>query len=77
MSHVERMRLLKKVLGMRQITDGAKDFERILQIAEAALRYGDSMHTRDSNCCAGDCDSCSAKPALKVLEEIVGGPEGR
>lgn len=47
---------------------------KLTEIAIAALEYGCTMHTLDSNCNAGDCDSCSAPEALKKLETLVHGP---
>jgi hypothetical protein len=48
---------------------------RLFAIAAAAIEYGQSEHVGDANCSAGDCDSCSAKDALRTLEALVGGPE--
>jgi hypothetical protein len=50
--------------------------QRVCEIVLRALDYAESEHTQDANCCAGDCDSCSARPALEKLEELIGGPEG-
>jgi hypothetical protein len=41
------------------------------RIYEAALEYGRSEHTYDSNCSAGECDSCSARPALNSLAVAI------
>jgi hypothetical protein len=54
---------------------GDHDAQEILKIALAALEYGDSDHTLDANHYAGDCDSCTAREALKKLEALVLGPE--
>lgn len=58
-------------------TPKREELELLLEIYEAARVYGASEHTLDSNCYAGDCDDCSARPALAALEAIVGGPKRR
>lgn len=50
------------------------DLRQLLDVYDAAMAYGQSKHTRDSNCSAGDHDSCSARDALKALEALVGEP---
>lgn len=50
------------------------ELDHLRAVYEAALNYGRSEHTHDSNCLAGDCDSCSAAPALEALEALVGRP---
>lgn len=53
------------------VADILRAIEPMRRVYEAALAYGRSEHTGDSNCSAGDCDSCSARPALNALEVVI------
>lgn len=49
--------------------------QRLCEIVLTALDYAESEHVLNANHCAGDCDQCSARPALAKLEAIIGGPK--
>lgn len=48
-----------------------EECERMRLVVEAAVAYGKSHHTGDANCRAGDCDACSARPALAAFELAI------
>lgn len=58
-------------ISLLALSDVTRASEPMRRIYEAALAYGRSEHTHDSNCSAGDCDSCSARPALNALEVVI------
>jgi hypothetical protein len=51
--------------------------EKLAEVGKTALEYARSEHTLDACCNAGDCDACSARPALEKLEALIGGPSQR
>lgn len=61
-----------EVAALRKaIADRQYDIDRMRPVFEAAKAYRRSAHTLDPNCCAGDHDDCTARPALAALEAAI------
>jgi hypothetical protein len=61
--------MLRDVMGVK-----GRDLMELLDVYDASREDGQSFHTGDANCRAGDCDDCNAREALAKLESIVGDP---
>lgn len=51
--------------------DLKREVVRMRPVYEAALVWFRAPHVRDSNCSAGDCDNCPARPAEQLLRIVI------
>lgn len=54
-------------MRVKELEEQEAALRRMLKVYDKVMEWFQAEHTFDANCHAGDCDSCSKKPAEAVL----------